>query len=258
MDRVPQATAPDKILDIGSKIQYRHAMDRSPRHRTAVEFAVDEIKRRIVEQELRPGARIDQNIIAETLGLSRIPVRQALANLAARGFVVVQAHRSAVVAPLSGAELRDVYALRCRMEPWAMDEACRRFGEKEFVALDGLMDLMERAAQNHDLARYMELNREFHFALFAGTENPHLLRILQGLFDTSERYQWVYVNAVGSMKVSIQDHREILARMRAGDHDGAIALSVHHSQKTAEWLRGNVVSSEIEGKREDLTRQAAG
>ncbi|MDX9862658.1 MAG: GntR family transcriptional regulator [Rhodospirillales bacterium] len=233
-------------------------MDRSPRHRTAVEFAVDEIKRRIVEQELRPGARIDQNIIAETLGLSRIPVRQALANLAARGFVVVQAHRSAVVAPLSGAELRDVYALRCRMEPWAMDEACRRFGEKEFVALDGLMDLMERAAQNHDLARYMELNREFHFALFAGTENPHLLRILQGLFDTSERYQWVYVNAVGSMKVSIQDHREILARMRAGDHDGAIALSVHHSQKTAEWLRGNVVSSEIEGKREDLTRQAAG
>ena len=98
-------------------------MTQSPRHKTAVEFAVDEIKRRIVEQDLRPGARLDQNVIAETLGLSRIPVRQALANLAARGFVLLQAHRSAVVAPLSGAELRDLYALRCRMEPWAMEEA---------------------------------------------------------------------------------------------------------------------------------------
>ncbi len=217
-------------------------MNRPPRHRTAVEFAIDEIKRRIVEQELPPGTRIDQNLTADMLGLSRIPVRQALADLAARGFVILQAHRSAVVAPLSGAELRDVYALRCRMEPWAMEEACRRFTEKEFAELDRLIERMVQAAGDHDLARYMELNRDFHFALFAGTENPHLLRILQGLFDTSERYQWVYVNSHGSMERSIQDHRSIVALMRAGDDKGAIALCLSHTQKTAEWLRGNVIT----------------
>jgi len=232
-------------------------MDRPRRHRTAVEFAVDEIKRRIVEQELRPGTRIDQTLIAETLGLSRIPVRQALANLAARGFVLLQAHRSAVVAPLSGNELRDVYALRCRMEPWAMEEACRRFTEEDFTELDGLIERMVEAARNHELARYMDLNRDFHFALFAGTENPHLLRILQGLFDTSERYQWVYVNAVGSMDRSIQDHREILALMRMGDHRAAIELSVHHSRKTADWLRGNVVGDDGGEKRQQANELVA-
>ena len=218
-------------------------MDHLTRHKTAVEFAVDQIKRRIVEQELRPGTRIDQSVIAETLGLSRIPVRQALANLAARGFVLLQAHRSAVVAPLSRGELRDIYALRSRMEPWAMEEACRRFGEREFAALDGLIAMMVQAAGDHDLARYMDVNREFHFAVFAGSENAHLVRLLQGLFDTSERYQWVYVNAVGSMDRSNQDHREIVALMRRRDHRAAVALAVHHCLKTAEWLQNNVIGN---------------
>lgn len=219
-------------------------MDRLTRHKTAVEFAVDEIKRRIVEQELKPGIRIDQTLIAETLGLSRIPVRQALANLAERGFVLLQAHRSAVVAPLSGSEVRDIYGLRCRMEPWALEESLARFGEREFALLDDLIGTMVQAARDHDLARYMGMNREFHFALFGGTRNPHLLRILQGLFDISERYQWVYVNAVGSMERSNHDHLEILARMRAGDREGVIALSVRHNQKTAEWLQHNVIEGE--------------
>jgi DNA-binding GntR family transcriptional regulator len=223
-------------------------MNRSPRHKTAVEFAVDEIKRRIVEQELPPGTRIDQNLTADMLGLSRIPVRQALADLAARGFVILQAHRSAIVAPLSAAEFRNLYDLRCRMEPWAMEEACRCFTETDFAHLEGLIDRMVEAARTHDLARYMDLNRDFHFALFAGTENPHLLRILQGLFDTSERYQWVYVNAVGSMDRSIRDHREIMTLMRAGDEKDAIALSVRHNQKTAEWLRDNVTMDGIPRK----------
>ena len=222
------------------------------RHKTAVEFAVDEIKRRIVEQELRPGVRIDQDMIAETLGLSRIPIRQALANLAGRGFVLLQAHRSAVVAPLSGAELRDIYTLRCRMEPWAIEEVCARFGETDFVVLDSLIEGMVQAARNHDLARYMDLNREFHFALFAGSGNPHLVRILQGLFDISERYQWVYVNAVGSMDRSNREHSQILAVMRARDHAGATALSVQHSQKTADWLRSNVIGDELEGNTGNL------
>lgn len=216
-------------------------MERVTRHKTAVEFAIDEIKRRIVEQELKPGTRIDQTLVAETLGLSRIPVRQALANLAARGFVLWQAHRSAVVAPLSRDELRDIYALRSRMEPWAMEEACRRFGDREFAALNGFIELMVQAARSHDLARYMDMNRDFHFAIFAGSENAHLVRILRGLFDTSERYQWVYVNAVGSMDRSNQDHCELVALMRRRDHEAAVALAVHHCLKTAEWLQNNVV-----------------
>lgn len=218
-------------------------MEHPRRHKTAVEFAVDEIKRRIVEQALKPGTRIDQNVIAETLGLSRIPVRQALAILAARGFVLLQAHRSAAVAPLSRDELHDIYTLRSRMEPWAIEEACERFGESEFAALEGFIETMVQAAQSHDLVRYMDKNREFHFAIFAGSKNPHLVRMLQGLFDISERYQWVYVNALGSMDRSSHEHREIVALMRRRDHKSAIELAVRHCQKTAEWLQDNVLAT---------------
>jgi len=229
-------------------------MDRPSRHKTAVEFAVDEIKRRIVEQEMLPGTRIDQTLIAEALGLSRIPIRQALANLAGRGFVQLQAHRSAVVAPLSATEVRDIYALRCRMEPWALEEAFGRFGEADFTILNGLIEAMVQSARDHDLARYMDMNREFHFVILARAKNPQLVRILQGLFDTSERYQWVYVNSVGNMELSNQEHREILALIRAHNIEGTIALSQHHSQKTADWLRSNVINDVAEANERKITR----
>lgn len=218
-------------------------MNRMTRHKTAAEFAADEIKRRIVEQDLPPGTKIDQTVIAETLGLSRIPVRQALADLARRGFIEMQAHRSAVVASLSQSDLEHLYALRSYLEAWAIEDMVSRFREKECAFLDQLAESMTAAARVDDLARYMEINREFHFFLFSATENLHLRRMLESMFDLTERYQWMCLNVTKNLNQSIQDHRALIAGLRKKDAAATRKVLAQHGRKTVKWILENAVGT---------------
>lgn len=211
-------------------------MRKNARPKTAAEYAIDEIKRLIIEQQLSPGTHIDQTEIARMLEVSRIPVRQALANLAQRGFIRLQAHRTATVAPLSRTDVEDLYVLRERLEAWAIQESISRFQEADFLHLEHLNRSMEDAAARGDLVRYMVLNREFHFALFSKTRNPHLLRVLESFFDLTERYQWMYLNSKGSKNVSLGDHRELIDRLRRRDLKGVVSVAARHNKKTVDWV----------------------
>lgn len=201
-------------------------------YRTAADYAALEIKRRIIEQDLLPGTKLDQTTIANELGLSRIPVRQALASLAERGFVRMQAHRTAVVAPLSLDDVQNLYQLRNRMEVWALEEAVEAIGEAEQARLLDLTAAMEMAADHHDLPRYMELNREFHLSIFLVAGNPYLCRTLQSLFDLTERYQWMYLHHPASVGLSIDDHRRIVAVLREKDLKKLVDICQEHNKKT--------------------------
>lgn len=212
-----------------------------PHHKSAVEFAVDEIKRRIIEQELAPGSKVDQTVLAEMLGLSRIPIRQALAELAQRGFIQQQAHKPAIVAQQSRSDVNHLYHLRGYLEALSLKKVISRFGEKEFLVLEEKTKAMVLAARNQDLARYMNINRQFHFFLFSATDNPHLLRILESLFDLTERYQWMCLNKTQNLKRSIDGHRSLIASLRQGDADGVRQVLSEHNRKTQEWILNHVV-----------------
>jgi DNA-binding GntR family transcriptional regulator len=217
-------------------------MERVARHKTAVEFAVDQIKRRIVSQELPPGTRIDQTVLAEMLGLSRIPVRQALANLSDRGFVQLQAHRSAVVPPLSKSDMENLYALRRHLELWAAPDIARRADERLVDLLREINAALVSAARDGDLSRYMDLNRDFHFEILDLIPNPHLRRIIESLFDLTERYQWMCLSADGNLERSIQDHARIMGALESHDERELSEVLAIHSKKTADWFKNNVAT----------------
>jgi DNA-binding GntR family transcriptional regulator len=210
------------------------------RFKTATEFAVSEIKKLIISQELPPGARIDQTRIAEKLDISRIPVRQALVQLAERSFVQIHAHRSAVVAPLSRADLEDLYGLRNVLENWALAEAFDEYCDRDREYLGGLIDSMEAAEQRRDVEEYMALNREFHLALFMPARNAHTIRILTNLFDLSERYQWMYLNARRQMDTSLDDHRQMVDAIASGACEKLLKSAKEHNLKTIEWISRDI------------------
>ena len=207
---------------------------------TATDFAISEIRRLIVEQELPPNARIDQTELASRLGLSRIPVRQALVQLAEHGFVQLSAHRSARVAPVSLDDLSQLYDLRGRLEAWALEEVVAGPRDEDMKYLDGLVSSMREARGAANLSEYMSLNREFHFSIFSMAENGHLVRTVKSLFDLSERYQWMYLSGEGMMAVSESEHSDLLAAIRAGKLEKALEISAWHNRQTQRWVEAGI------------------
>jgi DNA-binding GntR family transcriptional regulator len=114
--------------------------------RTKTEMAHEQLRRWIVSGRLAPGQRLDQAWLAGELRVSRMPLRQALLRLEADGLIHNEPHRGAIVAPLSLAELTDVYAARGAMESMLAEAGAVRAGQTEF-------DLMAEAITAHELGR---------------------------------------------------------------------------------------------------------
>lgn len=203
---------------------------------TATAFAIERIKQLITERKLPPGARIDQAEIAAQLGVSRLPVRQALAHLAAQNFVKLRDHRSAIVTAISESDMRHLYALRWHLERWAFEQGFARFRQKHVRALEEVLNRSQESLEANDFAGFVRLNREFHFHLYEIADNPYLLGSLKNLFDLSERYHWLVLSTPEQMAASLAEHRDLVARIRDKDLEGFLAIYEHHNRKTVEYV----------------------
>jgi len=203
---------------------------------TATAFAIDEIRRLIVEGDLPPGEKLDQSILAKRLDVSRLPVRQALTHLASQKFVNLRDHRSAVVAPVSERDMNDLYALRHLLENWGYGLGFGNFNSHIIQKLNTLITKTESIVSANDHDAFMSLNREFHFLLFSVIDNSYVMDSLKDLFDLSERYQWMCTSAPGVMAASLAEHRQIVDRIQTADLGGFLSLSQGHNQKTIEWV----------------------
>ena len=140
-------------------------IDSTPVCQTREEFAAQKLREAILLGHLKPGDKLDQNEIAELLGISRSPVRDALRTLAAEGLVEVIPHRGAAVAELSADEVEEIFLIRRILEGMAARLATQRIGPAQIAELQAVLDEID---QTSDLDGWLELNRRFHHT----TEHP--------------------------------------------------------------------------------------
>lgn len=210
---------------------------RQVRFKSTADYATAEIRQLILSGELPSGARLDQVELARRLDVSRHPVRQAIERLAERGFVSLSPHRSAVVAEISGQDMRYLYDVRRTLEPLAIREAFAHYDSTLAGRLEALQKDMRRAASANELDNYMDANRMFHLAMYAPCANRHLVRTVQSLFDLSERYQRTSLVQPGRMKRSNEDHAEMVAAIRAGNSARLVELIEDHNSLTQKAVR---------------------
>ncbi|OUS03998.1 hypothetical protein A9Q96_16965 [Rhodobacterales bacterium 52_120_T64] len=203
---------------------------------TATAFAIDEIRRMIVERELPPGTELDQSRLAQKLDISRLPVRQALTHLAGQKFVQLRDHRSAIVAPISERDMRDLYALRQQLECWGYQPDITNITAEKLSKLDEINLRAQVIAEVEDHDAFMIVNREFHFCLYSIVKNSYVVDSLRDLFDLSERYQWMCTGAPGVMAASVSEHKNLTELIRQNDCAGFLKLSEAHNSKTTEWV----------------------
>jgi DNA-binding GntR family transcriptional regulator len=208
-------------------------MNRPIERRTVAAEAAEILRQRILSGEIRAGQPIRQEHIAQELGVSRIPLREALKQLEAEGFVTIAPHKGAVVSTLSAAEAEELFALRLQLEHWLLREAIPRMREADFAHLDAIID-ESRSPDN--LARWGELNWQFHEALYRPAGRPLSLRFLKRIHDNLDRYLRLQIAITRDWDRAYRDHQDLVAFSRERNIDAAVALLEDHILGTAKAL----------------------
>jgi DNA-binding GntR family transcriptional regulator len=214
-------------------------MNRPIERRTVAAEAAEILRQRILSGEIRAGQPIRQEQIAQELGVSRIPLREALKQLEAEGFVTIAPHKGAVVATLSAEEAEELFALRAQLEGWLLREAIPQMREADFAHLDAIID-ESRAPDN--LARWGELNWQFHEALYRSAGRPLSLRFLKRIHDNLDRYLRLQIAITRDWDRAYKDHQDLVAFSRERNIEAAVALLEDHILGTAKALSSTLAN----------------
>ncbi len=201
--------------------------------RTMADQVAELLRQRILSGALPAGMPIRQEHLAAELGISRIPLREALKQLAAEGFVTIASHKGATVAPLSIAEVEELFQLRLRLETWVLGLALPRLTAADLAALDQL--IAEQRAPD-SLPRWGDLNWRFHEVMYQPAGRPLTLKMLKRIHDNIDRYIRLEISLSAGRDRAFREHEELLAYCREGAVAPALALLERHIQQTAESL----------------------
>lgn len=203
------------------------------------------VRKQILNGELEPGLRISSVKLAEALGVSRTPLREALRLLERDGLVSGERNRMLHVADVSLDDLDELYALRIVNESAAVVQTVPRMKPADIDGLAGLVDEMAGYAQRRDMRGWRERHREFHRAMCAGA-GPRSARLIEDLRDHSDRYIRFYgSHEPAAWAAGVTGHERIVDACRQGDAHGAAALLARHLAHTALSIFA-VVSPELQ------------
>ncbi|QGK69548.1 FCD domain-containing protein [Allosaccharopolyspora coralli] len=224
---------------------------------TTQEFVLGELRRAIVAGELSPRQPIRQEAIATRLGVSRVPLREALKTLEAEGQVVYQPHRGYSVAELRLGDLLEVYRLREILESEGARIAARRFTEHDLARVTDACADVDEAAGNGDLVGMIAANRRFHFALLEPARMPRLVRIVRTLWDATDAYRAVYYNSDVNRGRVQREHQAIVQAAADADADRLVTLLGEHRQHAVDALR-DTIADPTDGGVADVTFELDG
>lgn len=203
---------------------------------------LDTLRSQIVTGELPPGARLHQAQLAAALGVSRIPVRDALQALAGEGLVTVAGRAGATVTRISVVDLQELYELRGAIEPLASRLAASNLGRAHLLRMDRFQSVMEGAS---DPLVWLGANTAFHATLYERSNRPRMNRLVENLRRQTDRYLHLDLPMVGEH--ADIEHRRILDAARRGDASAVEALTRAHLETAHELILRYLLEHEVAG-----------
>jgi DNA-binding GntR family transcriptional regulator len=195
---------------------------------TVAAMTLDAIRDGILHGNYAEGEPLRQDALADELGVSRIPIREALRQLEAEGLVTFNPHRGAIVSTLSLAEIEEVFDLRTTIEADLLRRAVPRLTPEQLDQADEVLDRYASALQSGDVSKWGELNWQFHSTLYAAAGRPVAMGIVQRLHQQSDRYLRMQLALTHGETRANDEHRAIAAAVRAHDAKRASSLMRDH------------------------------
>jgi DNA-binding GntR family transcriptional regulator len=199
--------------------------------RDNVEHVYRRVREAILEGEIPPSTVMSQVALADELGVSRTPLREALRMLQSEGLVDAQANRRVTVRPISATDLEELVVMRVALETEALRLAVSRLEPEDIAALEGRLAEMAHFAEAKDYPRWQQPHSAFHRGLTAAA-GVRVNAMLAQLSDHAERYRRVHI-ARSPKAWQTEGHREILDAAKKGDREKAGRLLADHLSRTA-------------------------
>lgn len=192
------------------------------------ELVFESLREAIIGGQLRPGERMMEIQMAEEMGVSRTPVREAIRKLELEGLVLMIPRKGAYVAGLSLKDIADVFEIRRALEGLAAELAADRITEDELEKLERYLVIIAEQIEAGDLDKVVEIDTDFHTLLYQASRNQRLTQIINNLREQIQRFRTTSLAYPGRMKNALEEHRKIVEAISSRDGDQARRIAQEH------------------------------
>lgn len=207
------------------------------------EVVFETIRNAIISGSLKPGERLMEVQMAERLGVSRTPIREAIRKLELEGLIIMLPRKGAFVADLSVKDLTEVLEIRAALEGLAAGLAVTRISEAEIEELEIITLKFNKAIESDNVEELIALDIQFHEALFKATRNERLVQLNSNLREQVQRFREMYLKKANRSKETAKEHNDLLEAISSRDIGKAEKLARKHVETTE-----NAILKMMEGK----------
>ena len=185
---------------------------------------------------LKPGERLMEIQLAEELGVSRTPVREAIRKLELEGYVIMMPRRGTYVANLPIRDVNEVFEIRTSLDSLASGLAAERITDEELERLQRLLVLIGEYIESNDMDKIVETDTEFHDLLYQASRNSRLVGIIFNLREQLTRFRATSMSFPGRLRATLDEHRHIVEAIAQGDVKEAQQAAEYHMEKSEQTL----------------------
>ena len=199
------------------------------------------LKSKITKGSFEPGSKVLEGRIAEQMGISRTPVREAIRELAAEGFVTLSPNQGVVVRSVSAESIREVLQIHSVLEGLAARLSCEVINEEDLKELENYVNKMEKFANKRDSSAYSEVDLKFHELIVNTCRNKRLIQMRKNISDQAQRCRISSLRIPRRLKESLEEHQKILEAFKTKDSKKTERVNQKHIENALKNILNNVV-----------------
>jgi len=197
------------------------------------EMVFESLREAIILGRLKPGERLMEIQLAEEMGVSRTPVREAIRKLELEGFVVMVPRKGAYVAGVSVKDIADVFEVRSALEGLAAGLAAERITEEEMEELE---KVILQISGEEDILTVVKKDNEFHELIYRASRNERLKQIITHLQEQISRFRMTSLSVPGRLKIAVGEHKKIIEAICSRNVDLSMKLASEHMENAEQNL----------------------
>lgn len=207
------------------------------------DIVFENLRNAILEGDLKAGKRLMEVQLAEQLGVSRTPIREAIRKLELEGLVVMLPRKGAYVANMSFKDLIDVLEIRASLEGLAAYLAAERRRDEDIEELEKVAKEFEKSVRETDIDNVLKKDIEFHEKIFLMANNKKLYHLITTLWEQVHRFRVTYVSNYEASLSLVEEHKKILDAIKSGDSELAKKYATEHIEIAEQFFMENPVNS---------------
>ncbi len=208
------------------------------------DLVFENIRSAIIEGTLKPGERLMEIQLAEQLGVSRTPVREAIRKLELEGLVIMLPRKGAYVANISKKELIDILEVRIGLEGIGSYYAAERISPDMVDKLEKISQELKEYVCLNDVENMLRKDEEFHNCIFEASGNTRLISMMNSIWETVYRFRLKYMSDYASAVNIVEEHNRLIEAIKKGKADLAESLAKEHIEKAEQFMIEELMQDE--------------